>query len=171
MALFFLSRTPGVDADPLALSLAALTGLGASGCPNLKDAARVIRGATTGGAVEATEMVPVLLCPGTFAKVLARASFVRGARAAEGILTTATPARRLAARVVRGTISGMMCDIGISRALNDARLLWLPPTVDGLVAVDLPFSEFEPNRSLARREEVIERREPPGVTSGRSVTG
>jgi len=55
-------------------------------CPSLRDAARVIRGAMAGGAVDATEMVLIRLCPGTLANVCARRSLDTGPR---GTLSTA----------------------------------------------------------------------------------
>ena len=80
-------------------------GVGA-GCPMRNAAARVMRGATAGGAVEATGMVPERLWPGTLANVLASCALESGARGATGFFSTAMPARRAAARVVRGTMSG-----------------------------------------------------------------
>jgi len=68
--------------------LCLVTG-GAAACPSLRDAARVIRGAMVGGAVDATEMVLVRLCPGTLANVCARRSLDTGPRGAEGNLSTA----------------------------------------------------------------------------------
>lgn len=65
------------------------TGGGAVSCPSLKLAARVIRGAMVGGAVEATAMVLDRLCPGTLAKVCARRSFESGPRGAAGQISTA----------------------------------------------------------------------------------
>jgi len=65
--------------------------------------ARLARGAIAGGAVDATAMVSVRLCPGTLAKVLASSSFVRGERGFDGEWPGGTtPARRAAAFVVRG---------------------------------------------------------------------
>jgi len=42
---------------------------GGGACPSLRDAARVIRGAMIGGAVDATAMELIRLCPGTLANV------------------------------------------------------------------------------------------------------
>jgi hypothetical protein len=66
-------------------ALFLITGIGGA-CPSLRDAARVIRGAIIGGAVDATAMVLIRLCPGTLAKVSARRSLVTGPR---GALSTA----------------------------------------------------------------------------------
>ena len=112
------------------------TCFGGGCCPSLREAARVIRGAMTGGAVEATVMVSERLCPGTFAKVFAKASLLSGRRGPVGFCSTGTPARREAALVVRGTMSGLTCVVGRGRALNEGRDLLFPPTVDGFVAVD-----------------------------------
>lgn len=95
-ARFFRAGEPGLVPFLVARSLAIL-----------KEAALVIRGATTGGAVDATAMVDVRLCPGTFAKVSAIRSLVRGARGLLGDVSMAPPLiRRVAARVMRGTMSG-----------------------------------------------------------------
>ena len=125
--------------------------------PNLKLAALVIRGAIVGAAVDATVIVSLRLCPGTFAKVCASLSFDGGVRATWGICTppvfssAAWFARRAAAFVVRGTMSGLAFDEGAGRALKPGfpfafslvllllaplLLLPLPPTVEGLVALD-----------------------------------
>ena len=153
------------------LSLVELRiGFGGGCCPSLREAARVIRGATTGGAVEATTMVPERLCPGTFAKVLARASLLRGRRGPEGFCSTGTPARREAAFVVRGTMSGLACVEGSGLALNEGRDRLVPPTVDGFVVVDrgYPTSEEADSRSACRTEESTDRIES---LSGRSTIG
>lgn len=113
-----------------------LTGFGGGFCPSLREAARVIRGATTGGAVDATTIVPARLCPGTLAKVFAKASLLRGRRGPEGFCSTGTPARREAAFVVRGTMSGLTWVEGRGLALNEGRDRLDSPTVDGFVAVD-----------------------------------
>ena len=120
-----------------AVSLAVLlTGFGGGFCPSLRDAARVMRGAIIGGAVEATTMVSARLCPGTLAKVLAKASLLRGRRGPDGFFSTGAPARREAAFVVRGTMSGLVCVGGRGLALTEGRDRLEPPTVDGFVAVD-----------------------------------
>jgi len=119
------------------VSLAELrTCFGGGFCPSLREAARVMRGAITGGAVEATVMVSARLCPGTLAKVFAKASLLRGRRGPEGFCSTSTPARREAALVVRGTMSGLTCVVGSGLALNEGRDRLVPPTVDGFVPVD-----------------------------------
>lgn len=151
-----------------AVSLMVLrAGLGGGFCPSLREAARVMRGAMTGGAVEATTMVSVRLCPGILANVLARASLLRGLRGPEGFCSTGIPARREAAFVVRGTMSGFACVGGRVLALNEGRDRLVPPAVDGFVAVDCgyPTSEDADSRSALKTEESTERTEP----SGRSV--
>lgn len=98
-------------------------GLG-GGAPSIRNAAaRVMRGGIDGGLTDATGMDSVRLCPGTFANILWRASFEGGVRGLwlRSILGGVTPVRRSAARVVRGTIVGEICDSGISRALNGVR--------------------------------------------------
>jgi len=129
-----------------------------------------MRGAMTGGAVEATTMVSVRLCPGTFAKVFAKASLLRGRRGPEGVCSTNKPARRAAALVVRGTMSGLACVEGTGLALNEGRDRLVPPAVDGFVAVDCgyPASEEVDSCSARRTEESTDRME---TLSGRSVTG
>jgi hypothetical protein len=47
--------------DPTKALVGRFLGVGAAGCPILREAARVMRGATTGGAVEATVIVSALL--------------------------------------------------------------------------------------------------------------
>ena len=61
-------------------------------------------------------MVSARLCPGTFANVWASRSLVGGVLGAEGTLPTASPARRAAARVDRGMISGLVVVAGTGRA-------------------------------------------------------
>jgi hypothetical protein len=98
-------------------------GLG-GGVPSIRsDAARVMRGGVDGARVDATEMDSVRLCPWTFANIFLRASFEGGVRGLwwRSILGGVAPVRRSAARVVRGTMVGEMCDGGISRALNGVR--------------------------------------------------
>lgn len=132
-----ISRTEASSVNAL-----LLTGGAAGCCPSLKEAARVILGTIAGAAVDATVIVPVRLWPGTFANVLASCSFVGGVRGAEGILSTGTPARRDALRVVRGTMSGLAVVEGTARARKRglpfavSLLLLLPPRVDGLVALE-----------------------------------
>ena len=128
-------RVTGLVRAPISL-VELRIGFGGGCCPSLREAARVIRGATTGGAVEATTIVSERLCPGMFAKVLAKASLVRGRRGPEGFCSTGMPARREAAFVVRGTISGLACVEGSGLALNEGRDRLVPPTVDGFVVVD-----------------------------------
>jgi hypothetical protein len=94
------------------------------GAPSIRNAAaRVMRGSIDGAMVDATGMDSVRLCPGTFANIFWRASLEGGVRGLwlRSILGGVAPVRRSAARVVRGTIVGEICDGGISRALNDVR--------------------------------------------------
>lgn len=94
------------------------------GVPSMRnDAARVMRGGIDGVRVDATEIDSVRLCPGTFANIFLRASLEGGVRGLwlRSILGGVAPVRRSAARVVRGTIVGEICDSGISRALNGVR--------------------------------------------------
>lgn len=115
---------PGTPSNPGALGFAgespfAVVGrFGFSGgfWPRRSDAARVMRGATTGGAVLATAIVSARLCPGTFANVFASCSFVGGAR---GLFSFSRdiPARSAAARDMRGTMSGSRRLAGTGRAL------------------------------------------------------
>jgi len=81
-------------------------------------------------------MVSERLCPGTLAKVLAKASLLTGRRGPEGFCSTGIPARREAAFVVRGTMVGLTCVAGRGLALNEGRDRLVPPTVDGFVVVD-----------------------------------
>lgn len=100
----------GEGAAPADLDLATADGLGGvtgAAWPSLREAARVIRGATTGGAVDATVMVSERLCPGTPANVFAMDSAV--ARRRLGLVSmSTTPARKAAARDMRGTMSGAL---------------------------------------------------------------
>ena len=96
------------------------TGLG-GGVPSMRnDAARDMRGVIVGASVDATGMDSVRLWPGTFANIRFIASFEGGVRGpcSRKILGGVTPARRSAARVVRGTIVGETWERGISRALK-----------------------------------------------------
>jgi hypothetical protein len=113
------------------------------GAPSMRnDAARVMRGGIDGAAVEATEMDSVRLCPGTSANILLRASLDGGVRGPceRSILGGVTPARRSAARVVRGTMVGETCEKGISRALKEVRREVLLPLL--LVREELPAGEW-----------------------------
>jgi len=80
------SKRPLEEFSWLVNALLLITWVGGA-CPSLRDAARVIRGAMVGGAVDATAMVFVRLCPGTLANVCARRSFDTGTRG--GALSTA----------------------------------------------------------------------------------
>lgn len=119
--------------DPPSDGSRRLTGAG-GGSPSLRAVARVMRGAMVGAAVDATAMLSARLCPGTFANVLASCSLVSGARGTDGPpFSTICPARRAAAFVVRGTMSGAACVVGRARARNNglpfARRGW--PVVEG----------------------------------------
>lgn len=125
------------------------------GRPSRRAAARVILGATTGGAVLATVIVEDRLCPGTFSKVCASRSLLSGPRG-PAVFSTGRPARKAAARDIRGTMSGAACVAGKGRALNGD--LPLPPSLDSVL------------RSAERTDEDTERSEPV-VTSGSSDVG
>jgi hypothetical protein len=114
-------------------------GLGGSAPSMRNDAARVMRGGIDGCRVDATGMESVRLCPGTFANIFLRASLEGGVRGLwlRSIFGGVAPVRRSAARVVRGTMVGEICDSGISRALN--RVRWEVPLL--LVWEELPGGE------------------------------
>ena len=147
-ATAMLSRLlcPGTPSNvftwPSAVSDRDRTTAGAGVCPSLSDAARVIRGAIVGAAVDATEIVLVRLWPGTFANVSAWRSFVTGARGVLCAFSIGWPARSAAAFVMRGTMVGLSCDAGRGRALNAglpfafSRLVLSPLSVDGFVTLD-----------------------------------
>jgi len=155
-----------------ALALACATvmmGFGRTGrvgvAPEMRSAAaRVMRGGTDGGVVDATGMVDVRLCPGTSANIFLRVS-LEGGRRGElcpcEILGGVTPARRSAARVVRGTMVGEPCEGGISRALKDPRRPFelVPLVLDELPAGERPFV-LDTWRVEDRREDERDRREP-----------
>lgn len=108
--------------------------------PNLSAAALVILGAIAGAAVDATEMVSARLWPGIFSNVLASRSLLRGLRG-ETFSGMAVPARSCAARVVRGTMSGLSCVDGTLRARKADLLfdpdLTLPEPLVGLVTFEV----------------------------------
>jgi hypothetical protein len=114
------------------------TGFGGVAPEMRNEAARVMRGAIDGAAVEATAIDSVRLCPGTLANIFWMASFVGGVRGrcSRSYLGGVTRARKSAARVVRGTMDGETCDGGISRALKEVRRD-VPPSVMG----ELPAGE------------------------------
>lgn len=116
------------------------TGLGGVAPEMRNEAARVMRGGVGGGAVEATTIDSVRLCPGTLANICWRASFVGGVRGprSRSFLGGVTPARKSAARVVRGTMVGEACDGGISRALKGVRRE-VPSVLGELPAGEFPF--------------------------------
>lgn len=94
------------------------------GAPEMRsDAARVMRGAIVGASVDATGMDSVRLCPGTSANIFCMASLDGGVRGAcpRSIWGIVAPARRAAARVVRGMMVGDAWEGGISRALKEVR--------------------------------------------------
>jgi len=111
------------------------------GAPEMRnEAARDMRGDIVGAKVEATAMDSVRLCPGTSANICRMASFeggVRGPGERCWILGGVMPARRSAARVVRGTIIGVTWERGISRALKEVRREELP-----FVREELPTGEW-----------------------------
>ena len=137
-----------------------LLSLSGGGKPSRRAAARVILGATAGGAVLATVIVEERLCPGTFSNVCASLSLLSGPRG-PAVFSTGRPARRAAARDIRGTMSGAACVEGKARALNGD--LPLPPSLEPVL------------RSAERTEDDTERSEPlvvrPVATSGSSVVG
>jgi hypothetical protein len=109
------------------------------------DAARVMRGAIDGAAVEATGIESVRLWPGTFANMRCSASLdggVRGLARSNPIVLggVSTPERRSAARVVRGTMVGEAWEVGISRALKGVR--WEVLLLLLLVCEALPGGEW-----------------------------
>lgn len=158
---------------PFAAGTMLFRGDSADFCPIRNDAARVMRGANTGGAVLATVMVSERLCPGTFANVFARRSLVGGARSA---FSTGRPARRADARDMRGTIVGVAIVAGTGRALNsDLPFGVLSPAREGLVTEEpLPLPLDVVLRSADSTDDETERSEPAGKlspTSGSSVVG
>ena len=94
------------------------------GAPEMRnEAARDMRGDIVGAKVEATGMDSLRLCPGTSSNILRIASFEGGVRGPgeRSILGCTMPARRSAARVVRGEMVGITWEGGISRALKEVR--------------------------------------------------
>ena len=79
---------------------------GAGLIPNLNAAAFVMRGAMVGAAVEATAMVVERLWPGTSKKASFCCSLVGATFGPFGASFRIMPARRAAALVVRGAMSG-----------------------------------------------------------------
>jgi len=162
----------------LELAILFVVGVGAASFPSLNAAARVIRGAITGAAVDATAMLSARLCPGTFANVFASRSLESGARGVEVVLSITTPARRAAARVVRGWISGLICVEGIALARKWglpfvlSRPLLPPPTVEGLVALEgaYPSSDVVLRKAERYEEDTSDRMEPY-LSSGSSDVG
>lgn len=87
--------------------------------PSLSAAARVIRGAIVGAAVDATEIVVERLWPGTSMNVCLCCSFVGITRGRSSLARIGSvPARSAAARVVRGAMSGASFVLGTGRALK-----------------------------------------------------
>lgn len=117
------------------------TGLG-GGAPEMRNAAaRDMRGDIVGGEVEATGMDTLRLCPGTFSNIFRMASFEGGVRGPgeRSILGGVMPARRSAARVVRGTMVGVTWEAGISSALKEVRREEVPVP---FVREELPAGEW-----------------------------
>ena len=112
-----------------------------------------------GEAVDATGIVLLRLCPGTFANVCAIRAFEMGGRGpAAAFFSTWRPARRAAALVVRGTMVGFSVVGGTRRALNTGFpfalvslpwLLLLPlPVVEVFVTVEGAYPSSSPASSL-----------------------
>lgn len=92
------------------------------GAPEMRNAAaRDMRGEIIGGEVEETDMDSLRLCPGTFSNILCMSSFEGGVRGPgeRPSLGGVMPARKSAARVVRGTMVGVTWEGGISSALKE----------------------------------------------------
>lgn len=81
-----------------------------------------------------------------------------------GTFSGATPARRRAARVLRGWISGVVCVAGIDRARKvgfPLALSLLPPAVEGFVALEGAYPSSEVVlRNAERIEDDIDRIDP-----------
>jgi len=132
--------------------------------PCLSAAAFVMRGATAGAAVEATAMDVERLCPGTSMKACFSCSLVGGTLEPFGESPRMTPARRAAALVVRGAMSGtrVVAGIGLARKLDFPSALILelrPPTVEGFVADDAAYPS---DVDRCKLESIDEAREPGG---------
>jgi hypothetical protein len=104
----------------------------------LNDAALVIRGAIVGAAVLATVIVSARLCPGTFMNASRCSAFDLISLAVWGVhleVRVFSPrARRAAALVVRGAISGASWVFGRGRARKRGfpfALYLVPPAEDG----------------------------------------
>lgn len=95
------------DAGELVEDLIRNGGLGWS-LANLSEAAFVMRGAIVGGAVLATAIVSERLCPGTSRNAFVSSALDGATRGALGAFSKTIPARKAAAFVVRGAISGAM---------------------------------------------------------------
>lgn len=110
---------PGTPSNVDLFSMLCLLFTGATGfsclIPNLNAAAFVILGANAGGAVDATEIVLDLLCPGTSMKICFISSFV-GMDLLESVRSSLIPWRSAAAFVMRGAISGLAWVAGSARA-------------------------------------------------------
>jgi hypothetical protein len=132
--------------------------------PCLRAAAFVMRGATTGGAVEATAMEVERLWPGTSMKACFCCSLVGITFGPLGEVLTTMPARRAAALVVRGAISGtrVVAGRGLARKTGlPLAVRWpeLRPAVEGLVTEEPAY----PSDVLRWRLDMTEEaREPEG---------
>ena len=129
--------------------------------PCLRAAAFVILGAMVGAAVEATTIVVERLCPGTSMKFCFCCSFV-GTTLGPLVSLYAMPARRAAALVVRGTISGTAVVDGTARARKAGLSLGfsrLVVVVEGLVTDEGAYASEVVRCKLDRIDEA---REPSG---------
>lgn len=105
------------DAGELVEDLIRNDGLGWS-LASLSEAAFVMRGAIVGGAVLATAIDSDRLCPGTSRNDLISSALDGATRGALELFSKTIPARKAAALVVRGAISGAMWVLGRGRALK-----------------------------------------------------
>ena len=160
LSLLLCPGTPSNVAFASPLFAAAVFFFSSGLMPSLREAARVMRGATVGGAVEATVMVSERLCPGTLANVCASRSFVGGARFT---VSMGMPARSAAALDIRGTISGATCVAGRARALNPG---FADPFADPPACDEVAYSEPPPPlRNCSRTEDETDLRDPAGMPS------
>jgi hypothetical protein len=111
------SEVFGLAVEDLVEDLIRKDGFGWS-LANLSEAAFVIRGAIVGGAVLATVIVSERLCPGTSRNTFVNSALDGATRGALGVFSKTIPARKAAAFVVRGAISGATCVLGRARALK-----------------------------------------------------
>jgi hypothetical protein len=157
-----LRLCPGTPSKVSLLEVGAdtcLVILGAGLIPSLNEAALVIRGAIVGAAVEATEMIVERLWPGTSKKAIFCCSFVGATLGPFGETFKTMPARRAAALVVRGAMSGTIVVEGTALArktgfpLALSRLPLPAPTVEGFVAEEVAYPSDLLRCMLERMEE------------------